>query len=232
MDIMLMGLSVSQQRREAEWLRLHAIIDARERDGDLRLPPEPRLCEEIGVSRARLRGLLKRAEDQGLIWRHVGKGTFVGARPIVRDDAVENLSVSVDDLFDARMLIEPVLAAQAALHATTHDIAAMEAILAEMLAAPSFQEWRRLDARLHRQIALATHNSLLVLLYDTLRMPMRLGLDARIEEVFSAPVKPRIATNHEHGALVEAIAAHRSDQAEQIMYDHILSVRDQLFGPR
>jgi DNA-binding FadR family transcriptional regulator len=65
---MLMGLSVSQQRREAEWLRLHAIIDARERDGDLRLPPEPRLCEEIGVSRARLRGLLKRAEDQGLIW--------------------------------------------------------------------------------------------------------------------------------------------------------------------
>lgn len=220
------------QRREAEWLRLHAIIDERERKGDFRLPPESKLCEQVGVTRARLRGLLKRAEDQGLIWRHVGKGTFAGARPIVREDAVEKLAVSVDDLFDARMLIEPMLAAQAALHATMRDIAAMTAIQDDMLTAPSFQEWRRLDARLHRQVALATHNSLLVLLYDTLRMPMRLGLDMRIEEVFSAPVKPRTATNLEHGELVEAIAAHRPDRAEEIMHDHVRSVRDQLFGPR
>lgn len=227
-----MDSAYPQQRREAEWLRLHAIIDAREREGDLRLPPEPKLCEQIGVSRARLRRLLKRAEDQGLIWRHVGKGTFVGARPIVRDEAVEKLAVSVDDLFDARMLVEPMLAAQAALHATPHDIADMETILTDMLAAPSFQEWRRLDARLHRQIALATHNALLVLLYDTLRMPMRLGLDARIEEVFGTPMKPRSATNREHGALVGAIGSHRPGQAKQIMYDHILSVREKLFGPR
>lgn len=221
-----------KKRRDAEWQRLHALIETREREGDLRLPPEPRLSQDIGVTRARLRALLRRAEEQGLIWRHVGKGTFVGARPIVRDDAVENLSVSVDDLFDARAVIEPRLAAQAALHATSQDISAMEAVLAQMSAAPSFQEWRRLDARLHRLIAVATHNALLVLLYDTLRMPMRLGLDARLEEVFSAPLTPRAATNCEHVALVEAIASRRPDKAEQIMHDHILSVRDQLFGPR
>lgn len=221
-----------RHRAEAEWTRLHALIEARERDADLRLPPEPQLCEQIGVTRSRLRSLLKRAEDQGLIWRHVGKGTFVGSRPIVREDAVQDLSVSVDDLFEARGLIEPQLAGQAAIHATGQDVTAMEGVLAAMHATESFQEWKRLDARLHRLIALATHNSLLLLLYDTLRVPMRLSLEARMEEVFDAPLKPRAATNGEHRKIVEAIATHHRARAETLMRDHIVSVRDQLFGSR
>lgn len=212
--------------------RLRELIETRERDGNLRLPPEPRLCEEIGVTRARLRTLLKRAEGQGLIWRHVGRGTFVGPRPTVREEAVEDLSVSVDDLFDARVLLEPQLAAQAALHATPQDIEAMEGVLGAMRTAPSFQEWKRLDARLHRLIALATHNALLVLLHDTLRVPVRLGLEARLEEVFSTPPQPRTATNDEHRAIVDAIATPYPAKAEQLMREHILSVRDQLFGAK
>lgn len=222
----------TRQRTEDEWARLHSLIEARERDGDLRLPPEPRLCEEIGVTRSRLRGLLKRAEDQGLIWRHVGKGTFVGARPTVREEALQNLSASVDDLFDARILLEPQLAAQAALHATTQDVAALEAVLTDMESAPAFQEWQRLDARLHRLIARATHNALMVLLYDSLRVPMRFGLESRMEEVFSGLLKPRAATYDEHRAIVDAIATRHPAKAEQVMRDHIVSVRDQLFGSR
>lgn len=222
----------ARRRAESGWIQLVALIEAQERDGDLRLPPEPRLCEDIGVTRSRLRTLLKRAEDQGLIWRHVGKGTFVGARPIVREEALQDLSVSVGDLFEARALLEPQLAAQASLNATSQDIEAMEAVLATMAETRSFQEWKRLDARLHRLIATATHNPLLALLYEALHIPMRLSIEARLEEVFSAPIEPREATNGEHRKIVDAIASHRPAQADAEMRAHIQSVRDQLFDAR
>ena len=47
-----------------------------------RLPPERELASKLGVTRNRLRGVLRRMAAQGEIWRHVGKGTFIGRRPL------------------------------------------------------------------------------------------------------------------------------------------------------
>jgi DNA-binding transcriptional MocR family regulator len=47
-----------------------------------RLPPERELCRVFDVSRADLRKGLAALEADGLIWRHVGRGTFIGARPV------------------------------------------------------------------------------------------------------------------------------------------------------
>jgi len=47
-----------------------------------RLPPERELAVLLGVSRSGLREGLEILEAEGRIWRHVGKGTFVGPRPI------------------------------------------------------------------------------------------------------------------------------------------------------
>src|ERR671913_1013572 len=49
---------------------------------DGRLPPERDLSEALGVSRTELRKALGTLEAEGQIWRHVGKGTFVGSRPV------------------------------------------------------------------------------------------------------------------------------------------------------
>lgn len=212
--------------------RLRDYIDGLERKGDMRLPPEPKLGERLGVSRSRLRTMLKRLEDEGMIWRHVGKGTFLGPRQLTIDAPDWAASISVDDFFDARLLLEPQLAGHAAVHATPADIIALENGVSEMAATTSFLQWKRLDDRLHRTIAEATHNALLLMLYDTLRSQVRLGLDERMEEVFGTPPAPRITTESEHGDVVEAIRGRNPERAEQAMRDHIRSVRNSLFGLR
>lgn len=211
--------------------RLRELIEETGRSGEQRLPPEPKLSEVLGVSRGKLRTLLKRVEDEGLIWRHVGKGTFIGQRSLSAE-SVPPLPVSLGDIMDARLALEPQLAALAAIHSTAADLQAMEACLAEMVVAPSLSSWRMLDERLHRTIAEAGRNMLLLLLYDTLRAHGRASLDGRIEVVFGASATQTEASAGEHRQLVEAIRAHDPELAEQAMREHIRSVRTKLFGPR
>lgn len=212
--------------------KLRDYIETRAAADEQRLPPEPKLCEVLGISRGRLRTVLKRLENEGLIWRHVGKGTFIGPRQIQPDNSGLSAAISMDDLVDARLVLEPQLAAQAAIHATPADITALEHCLAEMVAADPFMHWKRLDERLHRTIAQATHNALLLMLYDTLNNQMRLNLDARIEAVYAPMAGPRQDADHEHHQLLEAIRSHNPDCAEQAMREHLRSVRTRLFGQR
>lgn len=217
---------------DADYARLRTLIDACESAGEPRLPPELRLGQQLGVTRGRLRTLLRRAEDDGLIWRHVGRGTFVGMPSSARADGARAADISMDDLFDARLLIEPQLAAQAALHATAADLDAMEACLAQMAVSQMFLHWKRLDSRLHRMIAAAAHNALLLQIFDTLRAPVRGALELRLEQVFGELPGPRASADVEHRAIVQAIAAHDPARAEAAMRAHIASVRHHLFGLR
>lgn len=211
--------------------RLKVLLDQTVERGEDRLPPEPKLSEELGVSRGRLRTLLKRLESEGAIWRHVGKGTFVGPRKLVDSNPVA-ASFSVDDILQARTALEPQLAALAAIHCTPDDVAEMDACLAEMKLAPSMLHWKRLDERLHRAIAQATHNNLLLTLYDTLRSQMKVTLDSRIDQVFGSEPGPKEDTDSEHLEVVEAIRRHDPTAAERVMREHLFKLRGKLFGLR
>lgn len=211
--------------------RLRDFIDTVPQHGDRRLPPEPKLCEVLGLSRGRLRTLLKQLEGEGLIWRHVGKGTFVGPREIAVGHDGWLSSISGDNIMEARLALEPQLAAHAALHATPLEVAGMDQCLEEMARTGSFLAWKRLDERLHRAIAEATHNALLLTIYDTLAQA-KLALDARVLEVFGSLSEPRRTTDDDHRALVDAIRSHNPRTAEAAMRDHIKSVRTSMFGVR
>ncbi|KPF56362.1 GntR family transcriptional regulator [Novosphingobium sp. AAP1] len=212
-------------------VRLRALLDQTVERGEDRLPPEPKLSDELGISRGRLRTLLKRLESEGEIWRHVGKGTFVGPRKLIDSNPVA-VSFSVDDILQARTALEPQLAALAAIHSTSEDVAEMDACLAEMKLAPSMLHWKRLDERLHRAIAQATRNNLLLTLYDTLRTQMKFTLDSRIDQVFGAEPGPKADTDSEHAQVVDAIRRHDPAGAETLMREHLFQMRGKLFGLR
>lgn len=72
-------------------IRLHNLLETGGyRPGD-KLPPEPELAKQIGVSRATLREALRSFEQQGLIQRKQGVGTFLTPRPVYAESGLESL---------------------------------------------------------------------------------------------------------------------------------------------
>lgn len=89
-----------------------------------RLPSEPELALSLGVSRSTLRAGIALLEEDGLVRRLHGSGTYVAHRPGVRNDLSRNFSVSA---MIAAMGVQPGSVDErcAAEHAPSHVAAAL-----------------------------------------------------------------------------------------------------------
>jgi GntR family transcriptional regulator, transcriptional repressor for pyruvate dehydrogenase complex len=197
-----------------------------------RLLPEPQLSELLDIPRGKLRTQLKRLEKEGLIWRHVGKGTFIGPRPAIAPDLGPMESLSPDHVMDARLLIEPLLAGKAAIHSRQSDIATMERCLEDMASATSYVTWKSADDRLHHAIAEATQNPLLIKLYSTVQATAKAMIATRMEQALRDDPAPVQTSNQEHAVIVAAIKSHDPNGAEAASRQHLISIRLALFGSR
>jgi GntR family transcriptional regulator, transcriptional repressor for pyruvate dehydrogenase complex len=212
--------------------RLRAYVDDALRERRERLLPEPELSELLEIPRGRLRSHLKRLEKDGLIWRHVGKGTFVGPRTAQIVDSAPIASVSPSHAMDGRLLVEPLLAGKAAVHARRSDIEAMERCLDETNATKSYVAWKSGDDRLHRTIAEAAQNPLLLTLHDVVHGYARKLISERMEQALGQSPVPVENSNDEHATIVAAIKKHDPEGAERAMRQHLTSIRVLLFGDR
>ena len=216
----------------SEEQRLRAYIDGALRERRERLLPEPQLSELLNIPRGRLRTQLKRLQKDGLIWRHVGKGTFIGPRTTQLPDSAPVGFVSPSDVMDGRLMIEPLLAGKAAVHARLSDIDAMERCLEKNMAASSYVAWKHGDDRLHRIISEAAQNPLLLMLHDVVHGYARKLISERMEQALGHNPAPVENSNDEHAAIVSAIKKHDPERAEAEMRKHLTSIRALLFGNR
>lgn len=218
----------AESPKDRDLARLRRYVDQVRRDNGRRLPPEARLVEELGISRARLRGLLKILEKEGLIWRHVGKGTFIGERSLTGDLTSMPEVLTPPEAFEARLVVEPQIAALAARRATPPQIDEMWHCLRQMEEIDDFDRWAVWDERLHRLVAKAAGNTLLLAVYDTIRESAPSGMRNIIDRVFSSTTRDE--SNIEHRRYIEAIANHDPQGAESLMRAHLLAVKQIMFG--
>jgi DNA-binding FadR family transcriptional regulator len=191
-----------------------------------RLPPERALSQRFGVTRGELRKALAELEGDGLIWRHVGRGTFIGARPVLNlaDVAYLGELASPAQVIAARLAIEPELARLAAIYGTRYDFDEIQACSQRCRAATDWRSYEAWDNNLHYAIAKATHNKLLVYLFDILNVVRRSTVWGQTR---STKLPPR--DHHSfaaHDAICAAIAARDGALAAQRMREHLNSVRE------
>ncbi|ANH08324.1 GntR family transcriptional regulator (plasmid) [Shinella sp. HZN7] len=190
-----------------------------------RLPPERDLAEALDVGRGALRKALAALQAEGVVWRHVGKGTFTGERPI---DTVADINAMVQrtnplEVMGARIAFEPEVARCAALNATPSQITELRSAMMKAQQAPTWRLYEQWDNRLHRLIGESSQNSLLLGLLDTLNAVRRAVTWGRLRDT---PVRPP-PDHHsfeEHARIVEAIANRDGAGAADAMRRHLRSV--------
>jgi DNA-binding FadR family transcriptional regulator len=197
---------------------------------------EEDLASEFGVSRPTLREALKLLASGNLIRasKGPGGGIFVArtaAQGISRSlsDAIammlETGAVTLDELLEARLLLEVPLAGQAAYQPDERLIEELRATVARDTAAePDDTETRATtDMEIHRLLAAAGGNRMVQALTDWIFDVVQPSL---IEILEPAIVKSAIQEQHE--TLLAAVEKGDPARAERAMKDHLLYLQDVL----
>jgi DNA-binding FadR family transcriptional regulator len=195
-----------------------------------RLPSERELCAKFDLKRTALRKAMAVLEDEGQVWRQVGRGTFIGARPVLNLTEVRYLSniSSPSQIIDARLTIEPELARLAATHAVATDLTELTLCNQRCREANDWRVFESWDNRFHHAIAAATKNKLLMTMFETLNAVRRSPVWQTVR-ADQAP-SPGFSTFSEHDAVINAIARHEPQTAAETMRAHLISVRTRLIA--
>lgn len=205
-------------------LRIRELMDSGIYRHNDRLPSERVLCEKFGVSRNRLRTALSRLEADGLIWRHVGRGTFVGARPVLNLEDVMFLCDQANpaQVISVRYTIEPELARQAARHATASDLSQLKICADRCRSAADWRGYEAWDHNLHYAIARAAGNKLFLYFFETLNIVRRSMVWGQPRTTNQPP--PDYSSFGEHDEIVAGIVQRDEMRAGDAMIRHLNSV--------
>ncbi|NKQ56875.1 FadR family transcriptional regulator [Amycolatopsis sp. K13G38] len=195
-----------------------------------RLPSEAELCGLFGVSRSTVREALRLLASQQLIdtTRGVSGGSFVAAPDA--GAVAESLggalgllvnanNLSVDNLLEARLIVEPPAARIAAERATAEDLAELRRTMEEtshLDPATGFE----LHWDFHTTLVAITGNPLLRLMCQ----PINAVLHSRLHRERIAAGRWR-EIDEDHQRIYDAVAAGDAEEAERLNRAHLLALR-------
>ena len=209
---------------------VRALIDRGDYADGSRLPAERDLAAGLGISRAAVRKAMAMLEAEGRIWRHVGRGTFVGARPPVDTPSLAAITRSThpEEVIEVRLLLEPHIAGLAARRATTADIEAMERAIRRSRTAADVAEFELWDGAYHRAMAEAAHNGLLRGLFDATNAIRQEEIWGRRKEASLTGARKQ-AYIRQHTECLDAIRDRDPERAEALMRTHLETVKSNMF---
>ena len=195
-----------------------AIIGGHFQVGD-KLPSEKELCQIFSVSRVPVREALCALELNGLVDSIQGGGVYVKAQA-----AEKNLSEDVEpqDIIRARMVLEPDIAREAALHLDAENRKILEEILEKFQAESKVGViTKETDRAFHLAIARASGSTLYSRIMEMVFKDMEQSLWELILSRTIATQKYRDQNNLEHIRICEAILNGRADDAHEFMKSHM-----------
>jgi DNA-binding FadR family transcriptional regulator len=224
-----------KQDRQLHVDSLKAYIEAGNYAPGDRLPAERELINSLGMTRNTLRRALDALEQDGVIWRHVGKGTFLSAKRAEDKKEINRTILDIGrrmtpvKLMRARLAIEPAIAREAAINASADTIESIRIALDGAENAEDWPTYESFDDDFHHAIARASDNLLLAELYDQLSLAQRHIAWRSVVRESSRPARTHTSFT-EHRNILAAIEAHDSAKAHAAMRSHIGSVSARLFG--
>jgi DNA-binding FadR family transcriptional regulator len=220
-------------RGDAEVLRQRLgreIGSSRWRVGD-KLPTERELCATYGVARNTVRRALQGLEQEKLIIRHVGRGTFkLGDATLAEDGFPSNAGLlSPASVVECRLIFEPEMAPLAVAQATQADLERLASCLSGGAAATTVAAFEHWDGALHEAIALATHNQTILAMARALATVRTRGDWGQLKARSMTP-DHRLALHAQHSNIVASLQDRDRDAARRLMREHILYVQAYMFG--
>ena len=194
-----------------------------------RIPSEPQLVKELGVSRASVRSALQYFIGLGVLRSHQGKGTFL-VDDALDDDAAQGKITAEDcrdicKVLEFRQMLEPNVCRMAVQRAGRDVIEALEICLDSMRQShdtgnsPAFVQ---ADLQFHETICHASENPLAIkslcrVFQENLRN------HEQMNELFGDDSGIRY-----HTAILNAFRAGDADGAAKLMSEHLLEALDRL----
>jgi GntR family transcriptional repressor for pyruvate dehydrogenase complex len=194
------------------------------------LPSEKDMAAEFGVSRSVIREALRILEMSGLV--DIRKGptggifvTNVYHAPIKRslNNMITSGEITIEHLFEARMLIEPRIAREAALHASGEDLKKLRELFKDSEA--HFDDPVRLkqnNLRFHLLLARASGNPVLSILLESV---IELLVD-RILDFVDLSLERHFLDIHQK--IFQVIADKQPDEAERRIKHDIQHVEQKI----
>jgi DNA-binding FadR family transcriptional regulator len=203
------------------------------------LPNERALSERFGVARNTLRRGLLLLEAEGVITRHVGRGTFVsdrarrhrggdGAPSDTFEACVRRASPA--EIMEVRLLVEPQAVELAALRATADDLSFLSECLRRSEQAPDIPTFERWDGALHERIVQSARIQLLSELYAAINQIRHTVEWGKLKER-SLTHERRMLYQEQHGHVVGALRERDAARARSHMVEHLRAVQASFLSP-
>ena len=192
-----------------------------------RLPPERQLAELLEVSRPSLREALHILQAQGLVQIKHGQGTFV-QEPVVAQElraSVMTKTHGLNELFDAREVLEVPASKWAAEKAAKEDIRLLRATLNQIdtitaIEPIDFDQLQALDAKFHLTIVGIAGNRFINQTLNVLQDVMKMSMETTLR----LPGRSEISRS-QHNEILTAIENGNGELASRLTLQHISGAR-------
>lgn len=202
------------------------ILEENLKPGD-KLPNETVPCQRLNVGRSSLREAMRALASRNIVTIRQGSGTYIASSTGVADDPlglsfINNKKKLIHDLMEIRFLLEPSIAALAAMHADDTEIKKICKLcddVEELLKA--HKDHSDKDIELHTAIALSSKNIVVPRLVPVIFRSIPLLIESTGNTLCNETIES-------HREIADAIAAHDAVRAHDAMYLHLVYNRKQI----